>query len=130
LHLLRLPVGDLALRVFLGHRIGFLHAAREMLALAQRAGDLLVGELRPALLGARLVIVPAAFEVAPVHDSSFAIALTCGARLKAGSSAWRVAAAPDGGFFSSRRRRSRHERSRGVLAALIGMTSASAGTAA
>src|SRR6185503_8970601 len=65
--LLRLPVGDLARGFFLAHRIGLLHAARQLLALAHRAVDLLVGEPAPALLGVRLVARPAGFDGAPVH---------------------------------------------------------------
>src|SRR5882762_1650733 len=51
----RLPGGDLALGLFLAQRIGLLHAERELLALAQRALDLLVGELAPLLLGVEFV---------------------------------------------------------------------------
>src|SRR4051794_29460725 len=51
LHLLRLPVGDLPLGVFLAQGVGFLHPEGEVFALAEGIGDLLIRQLVPLLLG-------------------------------------------------------------------------------
>src|SRR4051812_49074333 len=64
---LRLPAGELALGLLGGDRIGFLHALRQVFAVAAHAMELLLGEPVPAALGGDLVLVPLGLDRAPAH---------------------------------------------------------------